>query len=83
MQQAPVIAADASAWWHWGVGFVALVLVLGYAIWDGGERASASFYETAAQILPVLIVALAVEQRIRDDWDTLAWRFVPRSSAPY
>jgi hypothetical protein len=64
-------SAQPSKWWQWLVGVVLVIAVVLYARAKGGQRASASFYETAAQIIPVLIVALAVEQPA--SWETLSW----------
>jgi hypothetical protein len=46
-----------------GVAVIVVVVVL--AILPGGRRASVSFYETAAQVFPVLLVGLAVEDQLR------------------
>ena len=73
MQQMPDVVAHDSKWWHWLIGIVAVSVVAWYARSEGGKRASASFYESAAQIIPVLLVALAVEQRVRDNWDALSF----------
>jgi hypothetical protein len=75
MGQAQDVAARPSEWWHWFIGVVALTLIVLYARAKGGKRASASFYETAAQIIPVLIVTLVVEQGVRESWETLSWAF--------
>jgi hypothetical protein len=50
---------------------VASLIVLGLlviAVIPGGRRAQPSFYATAAQVIPVLILALAVEHVWRPGW---------------
>jgi hypothetical protein len=55
----------------WGT-VVILVALFVVAAWPGGIRAQPSFYATAAQVIPVLILALAVERVWR------AWSFWER-----
>lgn len=45
---------------------------IGVASLRYGSLPDPSFYETCAQIIPVLIVALAVESRARDFWGKMA-----------
>ena len=52
----------------------ASIVILAWAFLPGGTRAQPGFYETAAQIIPVLILALAVEQ-LWGGW-TLPYRAV-------
>jgi hypothetical protein len=55
----------------WGTGVIVVALLV-VAVLPGGTRAQPSFYETAAQIIPVLILALAVDRV----W--LGWSFKGR-----
>jgi hypothetical protein len=52
------------------LGFVGVVAVFWLSI-TGSALPSATYYTTAAQIIPVLIVALAVETRVRSVWDPM------------
>ena len=52
------------------VGVVAL-FVLVVLLLPPGNLPSPNFYTVAAQIMPVLLVALAVEARLRDVWDKM------------
>ncbi len=47
---------------------VSLLLVLGVALSPIGNRPSQSFYNAAAAIMPLLVIALAVEKAARDTW---------------
>jgi NhaP-type Na+/H+ or K+/H+ antiporter len=53
---------------YWLTSAIVLTLVIAYSVWHGGQRASKSFYEMAAQIIPVLILALAVERNVQHGW---------------
>ena len=59
---------------------VVIVAVLVLAAWPGGQRAEVSFYETTAQIFPVLLVGLAVEDRLQGFSEALSpayrWQIV-------
>jgi hypothetical protein len=50
----------------WGTGVIVSALLV-VAVLPGGTRAQPSFYATAAQIIPVLILALAVD-RVWREW---------------
>jgi hypothetical protein len=56
------------------VSGIGLILILVWAVLPGGTRAQPGFYEAAAQIIPVLILALAVE-RLWSRW-TLPYRTI-------
>ena len=45
---------------------------IGVASLRYGSLPTTSFYETCAQVIPVLIVALSVESRARDFWGNIA-----------
>jgi hypothetical protein len=53
---------------EWAAFVATSVLVGGWAALGGGRRASESFYAIAAQILPVLILAVAVEETVHARW---------------
>jgi hypothetical protein len=60
------------------VGLVAfLLLVLALALSPIGNRPSQSFYNSAAAIMPLLVIALAVEKAARDAWSREFKRFRP------
>jgi NhaP-type Na+/H+ or K+/H+ antiporter len=55
-------------WAEWAPVAVIGGAMLWYALLDGDQRASESLYEMAAQIIPVLILALALESQVKDRW---------------
>ena len=56
--------------WYALAGVIAFVAVLVWAVVPGGQRAEPGFYQVAAQIIPVIILALAVERL----WIGWSWR---------
>jgi hypothetical protein len=56
---------------HLRAGLLLLAAVVAYSAVPTGKRASQAFYEAGAQIIPVLIVALAVERDPHRNWT--AW----------
>jgi hypothetical protein len=53
---------------HYALGGIVFVVVIVWSFLGGGTRASRSFYEIGAQVIPVLIVALAVEREPQTSW---------------